>query len=136
MFPQVIFQYGKTYSQNDIEKMFELLTAIKEWKVIQYKFSDNEWRDVIHDTIAFHHMPDWRIKPEVKYRPWTLDEIPLPSVLRRKNGNIKWLITAVSHDGIYTASEAPIFSSFKSLLDECKYTIDNGKTWHPCGVEV
>ena len=81
---------------------------------------------------------DYRIKPEPKYRPWTIDEVPVGAVVRRKaNGNITVgepsVITKVADSrifcGDYTAG-----NDCRALFLYAEVSYDFGKTWQPCGV--
>jgi hypothetical protein len=76
------------------------------------------------------HVPRWnwddtqyRIKPTPVLRPWTADEVPLGSIMRTKGLEGRCIIidTETSDDRSY-------------WLNAREHSIDNGKTWLPCGV--
>jgi len=67
---------------------------------------------------------NYRIKPTAKVRPWTADEVPLGAWMRDvSKQDYRWLIFTSGNDDIR-----------KNWLTECEHSIDNGKTWLPCGV--
>jgi len=72
------------------------------------------WGD---DTKTYH------IKPTPVLRPWTADEVPLGSIMRTKGLEGRCIIidTETSDDRSY-------------WLHAREHSIDNGKTWLPCGV--
>ncbi len=65
----------------------------------------------------------YRIKPTPTFRPWTADEVPLGSIMRTKGLEGRCIIidTETSDDRSY-------------WLNAREHSIDNGKTWLPCGV--
>jgi hypothetical protein len=66
---------------------------------------------------------EYRIKPTPTIRPWTADEVPLGSIMRTKGLEGRCIIidTETSDDRSY-------------WLNAREHSIDNGKTWLPCGV--
>lgn len=86
----------------------------------------------------------FRIAPEPpakKWRPWTLEEVPIGALIRWKSDSNKGVRSL-----IVSAHETPggavwICSGQKTIWNaeeavKLEYSIDNGKTWLPCGVEV
>ncbi len=69
-----------------------------------------------------------RIKPEMKYRPWTVDEVPVGKVVRWKESGGRAAITAVSKG--YILVELNWFPA-EHYYDY--FTMDDGS---PCGVAV
>ena len=68
----------------------------------------------------------YRIKPIATIRPWTADEVPLGAWLRT---------TGYNHNNRRTLICATYDESTRSLwFSESEHSIDNGKTWLPCGV--
>lgn len=73
--------------------------------------------------------------PAKKYRPWTPEEVPVGAQVRnaKNQHSVRMLITS---------SMEPYLLGYDSrwnLEDLCKHmehSLDNGKTWLPCGVEV
>lgn len=64
---------------------------------------------------------DYRIKPTL--RPWTADEVPLGAWMRSKGLYGRQIIT-------HTAEQ----KDREWWLKASEHSIDNGKTWLPCGV--
>lgn len=77
------------------EQAISLLPLIKAWSegaTIQIRYNNadkEEWRDRPDDIDWHSHPSMYRIKPEPKVRPWTLQEIPVGAVARRKDRDLK-----------------------------------------------
>ena len=67
----------------------------------------------------------YRIKPTLKLRPWTSDEVPLGCQLRSKSYH-------PDHRSMIIQSGNTILR--EGWLNEYEHSTDNGKTWLPCGV--
>ena len=87
----------------------------------------------------------WRIKPEPpkpKFRAWKRDEVPPGCVIRLKADPTYWVVmTARLGDGIRCGILTPggcetPFENISTNPEEYEYSVDFGKTWRPCGVEV
>lgn len=109
-----------------------LLKAYAEGATIQY-MADGHWADFTSgDSPAFSEHPNYyRIKPEQKYRPWKLNEVPLGRVVRHKLvlGRSQ-LVSCLPNDkdgSVYVAGLGT-YSPFSMLGD---FTMDDGT---PCGV--
>lgn len=121
----------------------ELLPVFTHWANggrIQYftKFSQ-KWEDDsgIGSIIAWDDVfCEYRIKPEPTYRPWTAEEVPVGALVRKSNntlGIFKALITGVTILEIKSQFGS---DTFRCVLDNWEHSLDNGKTWQPCGVAV
>ena len=89
--------------------------------------------DVFTSDLAFRFRVTSEL-PAKKYRPWTPEEVPV-GVLIRAIG-LKWrgLILGVNAQG-----QIEHFVGRTDLGYACgnhEHSLDNGKTWLPCGVEV
>lgn len=77
--------------------------------------------------------------PAKKFRPWKPEEVPVGALVRLKE-NVKdiGLIIASAGGGIIFSSYANGLCDYgaSKVLDTCEHSLDNGKTWLPCGVEV
>jgi hypothetical protein len=77
--------------------------------------------------------------PAKKFRPWTPEEVPVGAILRtaRTGQPFRWMIVAVCSDGITTCGgKTCVTQSHEIIMATCEHSLDNGKTWLPCGVEV
>ena len=50
-----------------------IFKALSEGKTLQYRNSNNEWKDIYNPSFGGGHQ--FRVKPEPKYRPFTFTEI-------------------------------------------------------------
>jgi hypothetical protein len=77
--------------------------------------------------------------PAKKFRPWTPEEVPVGAIVRtaRTGQPFRWMIVAVCGSGITTCGgDSCKTHKHQYLLDSSEHSLDNGKTWLPCGVEV
>ncbi len=77
--------------------------------------------------------------PAKKWRPWTPEEVPLDAWFKAENG----IGFKLSYADLWTVIDSPTVANANgshmdlgSILKLWKHSIDNGKTWLPCGVEV
>jgi len=78
------------------------------------------------ETINFSSPPEYyRIKPEPKYRPWTVEEVPVGEVVSNPLG--RGLITSVDDGGMCINA---VFLSFKYVVENYTYK------GHPAGALV
>lgn len=125
--------YKELYAQN--------LPAIKGWtegKLIQFAcINDSIWEDFSADSLpAFDSkLYKWRIKPEPKYRPWTIDEVPVGGVVRANCGSV-YVITSKNTENniVILGAYKDIPYSTKALFDCFTYIKDGNNIVLPCGV--
>jgi len=98
---------------------------------------DNPWRHTSKPIWNWCKC-DYRIKPEPKYRAWTIDEVPVGAVIRRKANGI---ISVGNSSVIGKVSNSQIFCGDYAVGNDCRtlflyaeVSYDFGKTWQPCGV--
>lgn len=118
--------------------------AAAEGKTIQYKNKgqdtwlnwDNHW-DVCTNGLFSYEL---RIKPLPTYRPWKPEEVPVGCWYRSKNtiGYISMILTNGKDSGYCIVSDFIINNSYvyshEELFNSFEHSINNGKTWLPCGV--
>lgn len=88
------------------------------------------------DSFNFRLAPE---PPAKKFRPWTPEEVPVGAIVRtaRTGQPFRWMIVAVCYDGIATCGgKTCVTQSHELIMGTCEHSLDNGKTWLPCGVEV
>ena len=83
----------------------------------------------------------FRLAPETpakKFRQWTPGEVPVGARFRFNNtGSHQWIITGWNAAVIHVSNPARNSIPMGLALSEnCEHSLDNGKTWLPCGVEV
>lgn len=80
----------------------------------------------------------FRLAPELpakKYRPWTCEEVPVGAQVRYAKNQLSMRTLITSNMESHLLGHGCKWN----LEDLCKYmehSIDNGRTWLPCGVEV
>ena len=81
---------------------------------------------------------NYRIKPEPKYRAWTIDEVPVGAVTRRKANGINpagapIVISKIVDSKIFFG-DYPTGNDCHTLFLYSEVSYDFCKTWQPCGV--
>lgn len=111
-----------------------VLPAWREGRKIQVQVGNGmPWEDYRVGCPNFS-CANWRVAPEPKLRPWRLEEVPVGAVLRTKTLNSRWLLSGINNVGEIFIAEDDRWRTAEYLLHEYKHSLDNGKTWHPCGV--
>ena len=126
----------------DLKKLLPIMQAFAEGKTIQY-FNDDkdDWEDISkYSNVTFENDPDYyRIKPELKYRPFKSVEECWNEM--HKHSNFGWLKNKKEElycniVNIYKDSEIPIV-----YINDCEYkfsTLFNDFTFidgSPFGIE-
>jgi hypothetical protein len=108
--------------------------------VIKVGGGDGEW---LPGVFAAQN-PNYRFRlapvpPAKKWRPWTAEEVPVDAWFKGENG-IGFKLT---HADLWSGSKFPTVAngsgahhSLNCILKIWTHSIDHGKTWLPCGVEV
>lgn len=150
-------------TQKNAQELLPLLHALAEGKQIQRRYLDvsqqpqhcYKWDDV--DAVGVDVPLDrYRIKPtEPTLRPWKPEEVPVGALIKNKMMDVRELPATILNvivnyhnigDAIITdkpAHKSAYNHYFVSDLvtyhggryeDQMVYSLDHGKTWHPCGV--
>jgi hypothetical protein len=110
----------------NIEQTIEAIRVMQAYvdgKEVEFKWMSMDWNST--DKTEWNWSAyDYRIKPTATLRPWTADEVPLGAWIRFKDKPqdrhlLGWVSGQADRD---------------MWLDEREHSIDNGKTWLPCGV--
>ena len=112
--------------------------AAADGKTIQNN-NGGEWVDVTEP--GFSMSPNsYRIKPSPTLRPWRPEEVPVGALLRpittsSLNKDIELIIGVSTLEG-----NAVLYTGFgyertaEVILRDKEHSLDQGKTWLPCGV--
>jgi len=75
--------------------------------------------------------------PAKKWRPWTPEEVPVGALIRFASvvSSHCWMITGWNESGFGTSNEQFRHIRFEEAMRDL-HSLDSGKTWLPCGVEV
>jgi len=94
--------------------------------------------DVFTSDLPFR----FRLAPELpakRYRPWTPEEVPVDAWFKGENGIGFKLLYADLWSGPIVptvANGSGAHQTLDNILKIWTHSIDNGKTWLPCGVEI
>jgi hypothetical protein len=114
-------------------QMWTIIKAFGEGKVIEVNNNYSGWIET-HDP-QFNEAPvNYRIKSGPHLRPWKPEEVPVGSIVRDKSGKDLWLIIWSEQTSIGMGG-GKIHYSPRSIMEQCEYSLDHGKTWLPCGIE-
>jgi hypothetical protein len=137
------FTVGKYKTRNGRDAVVLMDDATGTYPLVGYvvwpdgKKEMHTWRD----DGMFNGRPGDRadLMPPAKLRPWRPEEVPLGAWVKDKRAErSRWLILAVSEYGITTANASfagPRWRTFDNMESNCLFSVDNGATWQPCGVE-
>lgn len=142
---------AKEKHRADILRTIELLTAFSQAKSLEYHQSNGEWVHALQPSPEMlarsPHL--YRVKPEPKYRPWRLYEIPVGAVARRKHkglNQVPQVIVAADYLNASTKEEQPACAIMhfedkehtvaENLLKnwEWKWAHEPDIAWRVCGV--
>lgn len=128
----------KYMTREDAGKWVPIIQAYSEGKEIQFRGMGGIWSTM--NYLAFKEdVNEYRIKPEPKLRPWKPEESPLGMWLREKRraDSIHYLVLAVNtiNKGVRIYEDNKTRDiDMEQLLNRYEHSLDNGKTWLPCGV--
>ena len=79
---------------------------------------------------------NYRIKPTPKLRPWKVEEVPLDAWFCTKTDTKSYfkLIRFNASIGYITNADDDGWP-LSAMLQDLLHSLDQGKTWLPCGVE-
>ena len=117
------------------KEYLHLVQGLADGKMIQTKRFGGGWIDwALGDEITFDGpASEYRIKPEPKLRAWKPEEVPLGAIARSKRNSFRMLIAYVHPNGSVGSTLGQ--DRLEEFLNEYEHSLDNGKTWLPCGVE-
>jgi hypothetical protein len=97
-----------------------------------------------HQDCSFAEAPKQELK-QPKYRPWNVGEVPVGAMLK-DDCSLKSNIIAACFLRFYYIRENSLvreamvdgfmYEDALTYIYNLRYSLDNGKTWLPCGVEV
>ena len=88
----------------------------------------------MRELVGQHVEVTVRLKRRVKrVMPWTLADAPVGMLLRSKLTSGVWLVTEKDEKGVASCGRTWTYLKLHSGNMEC--SMDQGKTWKPCGRE-
>lgn len=124
-----------------INELIPFYRAHRDGKCVEFRFKhrEDDWLRVDglfngNEIEYLHSTYEFRIKPEPKLRPWRPEEVPVGAQYRGDGWNLseRRLISQVYNNNVEVGNST---FTLNELLAMGKHSLDNGKTWHPCGVE-
>lgn len=117
------------------KELLPIITAFAEGKEIEGQYGDEKYWISAQQPL-WNENVKYRIKPTPTYRPWKPEEVPVGAILRSKvtGVNAKWLIVYCALEGISVGSGNTVFMH-ETIFERYEHSTDNGKTWHPCGIQ-
>lgn len=113
--------------------------AAAEGKTIQSLWCSRNWKDIDPDSnLHFSRDPScYRVKPSLTLRPWKSNEVQVGAVMQNKGEpHTRALILGMDGDNLLWAGYNGniLKNPLSRCCENCEYSTDFGKTWHPCGV--
>jgi len=131
-------------TREEARKAAEVMLAYADGKVIEFICRKSYDKTSITNDPSFNWSKFCYIvkpEPKPKLRPWKPEEVPVGAWIKSKNDfakkyNYFTTIIGVTSRHIVTAEETigEMFATFEKELERSEYSVDKGKTWHPCGV--
>jgi len=93
------------------------------------------WNAAVFNDVEKHK---FRLAPEPpakRYRPWTSEEVPVGAQVRYKGNSKSFRMLIVCDREPCLLSESSHWK-LQDLLVSMEHSMDGGKTWAVCGVEV
>jgi len=111
------------------KELLPVMQAYAEGKKIEYRSRrvKEPWQE--SRDPAFHDDYEYRIAPEHKKIPLTMEDIPPGSVISIHNED-RYLITSWKDDGFTASNNIKYY--FNRLLDSDTKILRPGGTWEPC----
>lgn len=118
---------------NRAKELLPIITAFSEGKQIEWKYGPGatHWKGPMVNAI-FYDQHEYRIKPELKLRPWKREEFPVNDWFRRKASPDSWFIC--TRVDLWAVLLTAGWVNFLELLNFFEHSNDGCKTWLPCGV--
>lgn len=79
---------------------------------------------------------DLMLEVEPTLRPWKAEEVPVGCLLRHKQPDSphnKTILVSLNHHDIAFGKHG--WLNLNQVFEQLEHSLDNGKTWQPCGVE-
>ena len=127
---------------SEAAKYLPFVQAAAEGKTIQYKNTAEVWLDCdMENILSFDNPPEfYRIKPAPKFRAWNKNDVQVGALIKKTDFTPQiilgcddmgvQLIWGFNMDGINGKIH------YHKLLDSgYSHSLDNGKTWLPCGIQ-
>lgn len=123
----------------ELARWRELHNASNRGETIQLATKSDGWTDI--NCISWNAPIEcYRIKPTIAYyRLWEVEEVPIGCIIRSKKRadefNEFMLVSMVvgrTQNNVYVGHGSCF--SLMELYDRYEHSIDNGKTWLPCGI--
>lgn len=114
------------------DEMIAVIQAHKDGKKIQAaNLHRTCWADEPNPSWNFQFYR-YREAPTPTLRPWKPQEVPVGALLRPKQGSCVWMIVGKSDEELCFSQKSRCSFIYSMLSHE--HSLDNGKTWLPCGV--
>ena len=111
-------------TKEEAKELLPIIQAYAEGKKIQYRNNSDEWIDVKeNERLSFTRLPsDYRIKPEIKYRPFETQEECWNEMLKHQpfgwvkeiSSEMLYLINGISNKSIVIMED---INSFKEAMN-------------------
>lgn len=123
----------------ELAKWKALHDAMNRGEIIQTRTKNEGWKD---ESYLDWNCPIecYRIKPTIAYyRPWKVEEIPIGCIVRSKKRADEFnefmlveMVVGRTETNVYIGHGNSL--KLIELFDRYEHSIDNGKTWLPCGI--
>ena len=118
-------------NEEQIQSNLKAFEAAMRGKKTQF-WNVGDWQDKPSLDTQYATCSIYRPKPEPKIRPWKQEEVPVGALLKRKGEKETFLIVEAIHNDVRFGQKCR--QLYSNLISNYVHSIDQGKTWQPCGV--
>ena len=123
---------------NRAKEIAAIMATYEPGQVWQFKTKGTEkWNDFVMrqaEPCWDWNSYDYRRKPEPKLRPWRTEEVPV-GALHNWFGFVSVILAAHDNKMFFLNRNGEVTYNYldSGAVNIGKFSLDNGKTWHPCG---
>lgn len=121
---------------NRAKEIAAIMATYEEGQVWQHRTKSCEnWYTLTEEPKWSWDVSEYRRKPEPKLRPWRTEEVPV-GALHNWCGFVSVILAAHNNKMFFINQRGEVTYNFldSGAVNAGKFSIDGGKTWHPCGV--
>lgn len=118
---------------NRAKEIAAIMATYEPGQVWQLSGTGDYWAPIDGEPCWDWSRFTYRRKPEPKLREFTDKTVPRDAWFRFNGGGLERRAVTIRPDGVILGCCTSV-TTFAALLKEWSHSLDNGKTWHPCGV--
>jgi len=121
---------------NRAKEIAAIMATYEPGQVWQHRTKSCEnWYTLTEEPKWSWDVSEYRRRPEPKLRAWRTEEVPV-GALHNWCGFVSVILAAHDNKMFFISQRGEVTYNFldSGAVHAGKFSLDNGKTWHPCGV--